>query len=169
MRTPLRSRNPLVSLSCLGLLVLSFAPPALAETEGFAVLELFRRGDSDSSGGVDISDALATLGSLFLGDVKLGCEDAADTNDDGVLDTGDANLTLNDLFTGKTKLPLPGARQCGLDRTRDRLSCRFPQPCPVPPIMTSRPMAEEEENIRRTVEHFPHVPLENHPGSIFKN
>ena len=38
----------------------------------------FRRGDANSDGKVDISNAVAVLGLLFLGRVTQSCPDAAD-------------------------------------------------------------------------------------------
>ena len=38
----------------------------------------FRRGDSNDDGAVDVSDAITTLGVLFLGDGEITCRDAAE-------------------------------------------------------------------------------------------
>ena len=38
----------------------------------------------EDDGTVEISDAVATLGVLFLGQGEITCDDAADSNDDGV-------------------------------------------------------------------------------------
>jgi len=45
--------------------------------------EVFRRGDADGSSGVTISDAIAILSFLFVGDVEIECLDAADSSDQG--------------------------------------------------------------------------------------
>ncbi|MBI4601451.1 MAG: CotH kinase family protein [Planctomycetes bacterium] len=60
----------------------------------------FIRGDSNSSGRVDISDAIATLACLFSGGACPSCLDAADANDDGAVDLSDAVYTLSHLFAG---------------------------------------------------------------------
>jgi VCBS repeat protein/dockerin type I repeat protein len=82
----------------------------------------FKRGDSDSSGTVDITDPIRTLGVLFLGQGFFLCEDAADANDDGAVDIADPILTLSFLFQGGARIsepyPMPGP-----DLTEDALGC----------------------------------------------
>ncbi|MBI4600735.1 MAG: hypothetical protein HY721_02130 [Planctomycetes bacterium] len=73
------------------------------------------RGDSTGDGTVDVSDPIATLGALFLGDGELSCEDAADSNDDEEVDLSDAVHTLLYLFGGGEAPPAPGPRACGRD------------------------------------------------------
>ncbi|MBI4601997.1 MAG: VCBS repeat-containing protein, partial [Planctomycetes bacterium] len=73
-----------------------------------------RRGDADSSGVLDISDAVRVLGFLFLGGVTLPCKEAADTDDSGVLDISDAVRILGFLFLG-TAPPAPPGAACGPD------------------------------------------------------
>ena len=63
--------------------------------------EIFRRGDVEPDGTVLISDAIRTLGFLFLGDAELPCPDAADWNDDGRLDISDPVGMLGWLFLGE--------------------------------------------------------------------
>jgi hypothetical protein len=84
----------------------------------------FIRGDSNSDGIVDLSDAIFSLNSLFLGQGKILCQDAADANDDGILDLSDPVYTLNYLFIGgdKPSAPYPNA---GVDPTLDDLSCEI--------------------------------------------
>jgi hypothetical protein len=87
--------------------------------------ERFRRGDADSSGKVDLTDAVALLGSLFLGEGPVSCPDGADADDSGVLDISDAVGILLHLFQGGGPLPAPGSGICGEDPTPDGLlSCR---------------------------------------------
>ena len=88
---------------------------------------VFRRGDCNDDGNVDISDAVFTLGSLFLGDGDPGCDDASDANDVGAVDISDAIATLGVLFLGQGTIPLPGMDDCGMDPTEDELSCGTPQ------------------------------------------
>jgi hypothetical protein len=87
----------------------------------------FRRGDCNMSGAVDIADAAAKVGFIFLqGDDKFDapCEDACDSNDDGRLDAADVVFVLNYLFVpGKPRPPSPGATRAGGDPTRDDLTC----------------------------------------------
>ena len=87
----------------------------------------FRRGDSNGDAEVDLSDALRTLGYLFLGAVAPDCPDAADANDDARLDISDAVGTLGFLFLGSAPLPPPGPIECGPDPTGDGLGeCEGP-------------------------------------------
>ena len=100
---------------------------------GFATLQgaaltvgsdpLFRRGDANASGAVDISDSVAILGRLFLGAEELACDDAADANDDGRQDISDPILILGALFLGTGEIAAPGPATCGSDETPDLLGC----------------------------------------------
>jgi len=82
----------------------------------------FVRGDVTDDGTVDMSDAIALLGYLFLGAEAPECEDAGDTNDDGELDISDAIQILGYLFLGDNapQAPFPEA---GVDTTEDELHC----------------------------------------------
>ena len=82
----------------------------------------FVRGDSNHDAVVDLSDAVSTLGWLFLGDDPPVCLDAADANDDGLLDIADPVATLRALFEGDISLPPPSG--LGLDTTPDSIGCR---------------------------------------------
>jgi hypothetical protein len=84
---------------------------------------LFKRGDADASGEVDISDAVLVLVHLFEGGPAPSCPDGADANDDGKIDLGDPVATLFFLFAaGTLPPPSPGA---GPDPTPDDLGdCR---------------------------------------------
>ena len=94
----------------------------------------FVRGDANQDATVDISDASAILGFLFLGTAAPGCVDAADTNDDGAVDISDASHLLSFLFLGGLTLPAPGPETCGLDPTDDALDCvAFPECGGTPP------------------------------------
>ena len=88
----------------------------------------FVRGDSDGSGSVELSDAVATLSNLFLGTKPLGCKAAADSNDDGVLAISDAIHTLGFLFLGGVSMPQPYP-SCGVDPTADSLGCEQSASC----------------------------------------
>ena len=78
----------------------------------------FRRGDADGDGGIALTDAIVTLGALFLGEAPLQCEDAADVNDDGTVDLSDAVAALAYLFQGGDEIPPPGPQVCGPDPSR---------------------------------------------------
>ncbi|HZN59043.1 MAG TPA: hypothetical protein VFD71_13275, partial [Planctomycetota bacterium] len=86
-----------------------------------AAQEIFRRGDANDDGRVDISDAVETLGFLFLGDLSPVCLDASDSDDDGQINVTDAIFLLSHLFAGGDPLPPPGPDVCGPDASADDL------------------------------------------------
>ena len=91
--------------------------------DAVAVPVRFVRGDSNGDLAVDISDAVATLNYLFVGEGQtLACEDAGDVNDDGALNVTDPVYALSYLFQGgrPPREPFP---QEGLDETADQLRC----------------------------------------------
>jgi hypothetical protein len=83
----------------------------------------FRRGDSDTNGAVNITDAVRILNVLFLGIGTIVCDDAADSDDNGAVNITDAVRILNVLFLGIGTIPTPGADVCGPDPTDDALQC----------------------------------------------
>ena len=87
---------------------------------------LFRRGDANADGAVDIADAIAALAYLFTSG-PASCLSALDANDDGAADIADPISVLGYLFSGGTapSAPFPG---CGSDPTPDALDCATPQP-----------------------------------------
>lgn len=111
--------------------VLDFSPPARttfvsrldAETMQFVDDPEFLRGDTNADGEVDISDAVASLGSLFLGFRSPPCADAADADDSGTLNVSDPIYVLAFLFNQGTPPPPPGPHFPGLDPTPDGLGC----------------------------------------------
>ncbi|HAK95667.1 MAG TPA: hypothetical protein DCM87_11850 [Planctomycetes bacterium] len=93
---------------------------------------LFKRGDANADGKLDIADAIKVLGYLFGGGTTtLLCLDTGDANDDGKVDIADAIKILGHLFanTGPLPAPFPG---CGVDPTQDKMTeCDYPQDkCP---------------------------------------
>ena len=92
----------------------------------------FRRGDANSDGSVDISDAIFTLASLFLGGEAPGCREAADVNSDALLDLSDPVYLLESLFLGGGlgRIGAPGPYQCGIGPQFRGLSCAS-SPCSV--------------------------------------
>ncbi|MBI4605987.1 MAG: hypothetical protein HY721_28820 [Planctomycetes bacterium] len=79
--------------------------------EGFFYTEagpFWVRGDSNGDGTVDISDAVAVLGDLFLGVLaRPACAEALDANADGRVDLSDAVFVLSFLFQGGADIPPP--------------------------------------------------------------
>ena len=109
-------------------------------SSGFAINDVgpdpdevfFRRGDTDESGFVTISDAVGLLGALFVdGASPIRCADAFDANDDGRVDLADAVRILGLLFLGEPDLPSPYP-ECGFDFTEDPLDCKSFDGCEPP-------------------------------------
>ena len=83
---------------------------------------VFIRGDSNDDRRVDLSDAVRTLGYLFLGNEPVSCLDAADADDDGGITLTDPIYTLEFLFRGGTPMPSPYPAP-GMDPTPDAIGC----------------------------------------------
>lgn len=92
---------------------------------------LFHRGDTNQDGKLDVGDAIATLGYLFIGTGEPGCLDAADADDSGVIELSDAVYSVSHLFLGGPALPPPGLDACGPDPTADDLPCAVHAACPI--------------------------------------
>ena len=82
---------------------------------------VFRRGDSNASGDLNITDGVFVLNYLFLGGPEPPCQDAADSDDNGQLNITDGVRILNYLFLGGPAPPAPGPETCGPDPTEDEL------------------------------------------------
>ena len=67
----------------------------------------FVRGEVNGDGEVDLSDAVAILGHLFLGEADPDPLEAADVNADQVLDITDPIFLLDFLFLGGAPIPAP--------------------------------------------------------------
>ena len=83
------------------------ARPALTSYEKTRVATGFSRGDADTSGRVDVADAVVVLDYLFLRGSALACEKSADVDDNGGLNLVDAIYLLGYLFR---KVPNRGLR-----------------------------------------------------------
>jgi len=84
--------------------------------------KVFRRGDADGNGALEITDPILTLGYLFLGEGNdIFCLDAADADDNGDLELTDAVYSLGYQFLGgeNPAPPPPGEVDCGIDPTPD--------------------------------------------------
>jgi len=97
---------------------LSFVPTLVAEVID-EISDGFRRGDADSSGVLEITDAIFVLDYLFVGGSEPACRDAADVDDTGTLDLSDAIALLNALFLGAVDRVAPPGFECGADPTED--------------------------------------------------
>ncbi len=90
---------------------------------------LFRRGDSNVDGKIDIADAVFLLSFLFAKGEDPACADAGDANDDGRLDIADAISTLDFLF-GQGSSVQWASTYCADDVTADFLTCgSYPPAC----------------------------------------
>src|SRR5262245_11431490 len=96
-----RSQRLLVLLLLAGSSFL-LAPPARPAPD-----PLFRRGDSNADGALNLTDAISTLNHLFIAGPAVPCEDAADADDDGRLNLTDAVYSLNHLFIAGPPPPEP--------------------------------------------------------------
>ncbi len=87
---------------------------------------LFRRGDTDGGGEVDVTDAIRVFNFLFQSGPTPPCLDAADADDSGSLDITDGIRILCTLFLDWCTIPLPGPDICGEDPTEDALAfCEY--------------------------------------------
>ncbi|MBI4602912.1 MAG: hypothetical protein HY721_13220 [Planctomycetes bacterium] len=82
----------------------------------------FLRGDATGDAKLDISDAVAILGYLFLGRPAGSCMDALDSDDTGKVEITDAIFLLSFLFSGGAQPPAPHPEPGG-DPTGDPLDC----------------------------------------------
>ena len=75
---------------------------------------VYRRGDANDDGTVNIADPVFTLMHLFLDEAQApGCHDAADVDGDGDVELTDAIYELNYLFLRGPPLAVPGTGACG--------------------------------------------------------
>ena len=91
---------------------------------------IFRRGDANGDGGVDVSDAVMVLQYLFEG-ALIGCVDAADFGDNGSVNIADPVAIVGFLFGGDAPPTAPWPA-CGVDPTdTDALPvCQSHSSCP---------------------------------------
>ncbi len=90
---------------------------------------VFRRGDPDDNGSIQLTDGIFILNFLFLGGTEPPCSDAADADDNGAIQLTDGILILNFLFLGGDSIPAPFP-ECGGDRGEDPLTCDAYSHCP---------------------------------------
>jgi hypothetical protein len=112
--------------------------PALDLEEAFQLVRqlgsgcLLRRGDANSSGYVDMSDASFISSWLFNGGPVPACLETADANDDGLINVSDVSYLPNWLFSGGPPPPTPGPFNCGSDpvTSPDNWGCASYTQCP---------------------------------------
>ena len=89
----------------------------------------FLRADANQDGQADLSDAVAILGDLFLGDVQVGnCRDSMDVDGNGFVEITDGIYLLSFLFSGGNAPASPFAA-CGVDRGGASIGCESYAPC----------------------------------------
>ena len=90
-----------------------------ADSGPFSIVpsSLFRRGDADASGIIDITDAIFLLQHLFVGGQAPRCLESADAQNDGGVEITDAVVILMYLFLGGEAPASPGPppMPCGPD------------------------------------------------------
>jgi hypothetical protein len=91
---------------------------------------LFRRGDGDASGSIDLSDAVNLLNFLFLAGEEPGCLDASDFDDSGLADISDAVASLNYQFLSGPPPEPPAPPGCGPDVNLETPDLGCKQSCP---------------------------------------
>ena len=84
--------------------------------------DLFRRGDVNTDGSVNIADPIALI-NYVLGLYETTCVDAADVNDNGNVNIVDIVHLLLMIMDGTPQVPAPGIINCGPDPTADALDC----------------------------------------------
>ncbi len=88
----------------------------------------FKRGDSDASGTMNITDGIYVLNYLFLGGPEPPCMQAADADGSDSLNITDGIYILNFLFLGGPQPPAP-YEECGKDPDAVALTCEAFPPC----------------------------------------
>jgi len=97
----------------LGAFSAALAIIAASESPADAVETMFVRGDSNADGEIDISDGVAVLQYLFLGEAAGPCLAAKNVNGDSDLDISDAVALLSFLFLGAAP-PAAPYPDCGV-------------------------------------------------------
>ncbi|MEE8142006.1 MAG: hypothetical protein V3T77_02795 [Planctomycetota bacterium] len=92
---------------------LSVAPKLVPGTICFQALPVFKRGDANTDGIVDVADVIFVIQFLFVSGAVPDCQDSADGNNDQLLDVSDAIFLINFLFSSGAIPPAPGPTNCG--------------------------------------------------------
>ena len=91
--------------------------------------DLFRRGDADANGAMQLTDAVFVLLYLFSGGGEPPCMEASDADNNGALQLTDAVYVLLYLFSGGDAPPAPGPGECGPDTGDVDLGCGVYDSC----------------------------------------
>ncbi len=90
---------------------------------------VFKRGDVDGNGVLELTDVIRSLNFKFVGGgLTIDCQDAADLDDNGTLELTDDIRSLNFQFSGSASPPEPpGHLTCGPDVNDDAFPpCQYP-------------------------------------------
>lgn len=87
---------------------LCFVGVTLNGGTGIDADDIFRRGDSNNDGTVNVTDVSFLYNFLFLGGAEPPCMNQADVNHDGDVDVSDPTYLNNWLFLGGPVPPAPG-------------------------------------------------------------
>ena len=103
------------------------------EVNGTVILEpqlgmAISRADCNADGSFNIADSVTALNGLF-NNGQIDCVDACDVNDDGQFNVADPVFALSTLFSNGALPPAPFGG-CGIDPTKDGLTCDQFDPCP---------------------------------------
>jgi hypothetical protein len=86
------------------------------------VVPLYKRGDADGNGVLQVTDAIKIFQWLFVAGHQVGCLAALDANDDHSIDISDGPYLTRFLFVGGPPPPAPHP-QCGLDLDPGPFTC----------------------------------------------
>ncbi len=120
---------------------------------GVAQSTNFNRGDVDSNGKVELTDAILTIEYSLLGVYVPTCISSGDGNDDGKVDISDTVYLLSYIFRGTAEPPAP-FNSCKPDPTPDQLPCDSFESCPqLSPTVTIL----GKLLLKRSLDHEPYV------------
>ena len=120
---------PCSPLAAQGIPGLELDIPAAQGNSSYFREVQFRRGDFNTDGAVDISDAIATFVWLFAGGQESTCTITGDTNSDSSVDLSDGVFTLAYLFRAGAAPAAPGPLDCGVAPEANELSCESYSAC----------------------------------------
>ena len=84
---------------------------------------LFKRGDANGDGTVDISDPIFVWNYVSQGGPAPPCLDGSDADDSSKIEAVDGDIVFSYLFSGGVAPSAPGPDNCGRDPTPDLLDC----------------------------------------------
>lgn len=104
-------------------------PHTIRVTEGEDEGPRFLRGDADTNGRIELTDAIYLLRILFVLGTRFPCREAADFDDSGGVNLGDGIGIARYLYSGGPP-PRPPFPRCGPDPNPPGLGCDRVNACP---------------------------------------